>query len=297
MAEAAAIDIEKLQAASKIVKVPLETLQIDRTYQRDPSQRMIDNIADNWDEVASELLLVSDRGTRKESSGVKGGLFLVNGQHRSLAAAKKGIKSMSARVIDLSAAKDPAAIEALFRLRTNVRMGDKPVERFKAQLRAGDEDSLAIDAILRKFDTEINESPSQEQGINAVSTVEKIYRVDNGKLLRETLQLIRDVYGSVGGQYASAHVLSGVAWFILKHSEEVERSRVCEKLKGIGVSALNNRARTIASTMGGTQWQNVYRAIVDIYNERLADKSRLEWRLRGATSFGNRGGARGFTSG
>lgn len=284
--ESGTLNIEELHAKSTIRTIKLADLKVDRSYQRDPSQSLVDKIASEWDEVASELLLVSDRGEGREELWVeKGRFYIVNGQHRSLAAAKKSIKQLSARVIDLSEHPDPAAVESLFRLRTNVRMGDKPAERFKAQVRAGDPKSLAIVQILARFDTEINENPTTDAGINAVASVEKLYDVEEGKLLVETLQLLKDIYGVVGGKSSSAPTMVGLAWFILKHAGESNRTRLVEQLKGVGHAALDRRARTIGSTMGGTLWMNYYRAVVDFYNDRLADKSRLEWRTRGATSF------------
>lgn len=278
-----AVDVEALHAASTIERVRLTELKIDRSYQRDPSQRMVDDIASNWDEVASELLLVSQRGEREDPR--ESGMFIVNGQHRSLGARKKGLEDVWARIIDLTEFEDPAAVEATFRLRTNVRMGDKPLERFKAQVRAGSEESLAIVAILAKFDTEINEAPNLEYGINAVSGVEKLYRVDEGKLLTETLQLIKDTFGHISGKTSSAAMLVGTAWFVLKHSEETSRDRIVERLNAAGTAAIERRARTAQATMGGTLWMNVYRAEVDFYNERLHDNNKLEWRLKGASSF------------
>lgn len=277
------VDVNALHAASAIRKVRLSDQKIDRSYQRDPSQKLVDDIASDWDEVSSELLLVSDRGERETPE--ESGQFIVNGQHRSLGARKRGLEEVWARVIDLTGVEDPAAVEATFRLRTNVRMGDKPLERFKAQVRAGNPESLAIVQILSKFDTEVNVAPNSEYGINAVSAVEKLYRVDDGKLLTEALQLIKDTFGTVSGKASASAMLVGLSWFIIKHSEEVDRNRVVEKLNSAGTAAIERRARTSQSTMGGTLWMNVYRATVDFYNERLHDKSKLEWRLKGASSF------------
>jgi uncharacterized protein DUF6551 len=280
-----AVDVEQLQATSKIRKVNLSELQVDRTYQRDPSMNLVDEIANNWDEVASELLLVSDRGER-QGGDVEGGLWIVNGQHRSLAARKRGIKSVDARIIDLSDLEDPAAVEAVFRLRTNVRMPDKSLERFKAQLRSGNPESVAIEKLLAGFDTEINISGfSQDGGINAVTTIEKLYRADEGVLLTEVLTLIRETYGAFAGRAASAPVLTALAWFVVKHGDEADRGRLISQLKSVGLEALDRRGRTIASTMGGTLWMNYYRAVVDFYNDRLRDSSKLEWKMRGASTF------------
>lgn len=282
-ASAVGVDVEALHAASTIERVKLAELKIDRSYQRDPSQRLVDDIAENWDEVSSELLLVSQRGIRDLAE--ESGLFIVNGQHRSLGARKRNLEDVWARVIDLTEVADPAAVEATFRLRTNVRMGDKPLERFKAQVRAGNPESLAIVDILERFDTEVNVAPNVEYGINAVSGVEKLYRVDDGKLLTETLQLIKDTFGSVSGKQSSSAMMVGLSWFILKHAEETDRTRVVEKLNSAGTAAIERRARTTQASMGGALWMNVYRATVAFYNERLQERNQLEWRLKGASTF------------
>lgn len=290
-ASAVEVDVIALHSASTIEKVRVSELKVDRSYQRDPSQRLVDDIAENWDEVSSELLLVSQRGIRDLAE--ESGMFIVNGQHRTLGARKRNLEEVWARVIDLSEFEDPASIEATFRLRTNVRMGDKPLERFKAQVRAGNPESLAIVDILGRFDTEVNTAPNVEYGINAVSGVEKLYRVDDGKLLTETLQLIKDTFGSVSGKQSSSSMMVGLSWFILKHAEETDRTRVVEKLNSAGTKAIERRARTAQATMGGSLWMNVYRAAVDFYNERLHDNNKLEWRLKGASTFKGSAGSWG----
>jgi hypothetical protein len=284
--------IKELHANSKIEKVALSKLQVDSSYQRDISEKLVDEIANNWDVIASELILVSNRGSRTASGDVKGGLFIVNGQHRSKAGAKLGLTDIDARIIDLRKEEDPAAIEAGFRLKTNVRLGDRSLERFKAQLRAGDPESLAIRDLLSQFDTEINTVPNSEVGINAVVTIEEIYRVDDGSLLREVLTLVQDVWKHVGGDHSKSPLLKGIAWFIEKHAEETDRSRLVHKLEGIGATVLEQRSRTIKLTMGGSLWVNYYRAIVELYNEQLREKQRLAWKLRGSQAL-RRGGGQG----
>lgn len=272
-----------MHAASKILQVPLDKIHVDRSYQRDLSMRLVDQIADNWDEVASELTLISDRGERPEH----GGLFIVNGQHRTAAAKKLQRKKIWARLIDLSAEEDPAAIEASLRLKTNVRLGDRPLERFKAQIRSGDEESLAIQKLLARFDTEINMVPVVDSGINAISTVEMLFRVDNGGLLGETLQVLKNAYPIVGGKHAAAALMKGVAWFIVKH-DPATIDRMTEKLSDLGQQALDRKARTIQATMGGSLWMNYYRAMIETYNEKLSQKQRLDWQMRGVGRFGLR---------
>ena len=273
--------IRELHANSEIKEISLSQLKVDYTYQRDVSEALVDEIANNWDEIASELILVSNRGTRSKEGDVTGGLFIVNGQHRSKAAAKRGEEKIWARVIDLRKIEDPASFEAGFRLKTNVRLGDRPLERFKAQLRAGDPESIAIRDLLARFDAEINVQPNPDTGINCVSTFETIYRLDDGALLKDLLELLKDSYGHVGGKNTQSPLVKGLAWFIEKHSRESDRTRLVSKLQGIGHTQLGARARMSKATQGGSLWLNYYRMIVDIYNEQLRDKNRLQWKQRG----------------
>lgn len=277
--------VDALHANSKIQQVDIEKVQVDRSYQRDPSMALVDKIAEDWNLVASELLLIADRGPRPEGSEVGGGLFIVNGQHRLRAARKLGHKKIWARVIDLRDVEDPAALEAQFRLQTNVRLGDRIHERFKAQLRAGDEESHAIVNLLAKFDTEINLVPTTESGINCITTIELLYRVDEGALLRDTMEIIQAALTVVGGKNVNAGFVKGLAWFIEKHSMDSDRGRVVEKLSVMGVAGMERKARAMQSAWAGPMWLNYYRALVDTYNEKLTPKSRLELSTRGQGAF------------
>jgi hypothetical protein len=280
--------VEEIHAASEIKDIPLPKIRVDRSYQREVSLKLVDKIADEWDVVAAELPIVSDRGPRPEGSEVEGGLFIVNGQHRILAARKLGHTKITCRVINLRKEEDPGSIEAAFRLKTNVRLGDKSSERFKALLRAGDEEAHAIQKLLAKFDTEINLVPTTERGINCISAVEEIYRLDDGSTLTETLEVMRDSFRSIGGKNAGSNIFKAISWFVAKHSGESDRSRLVEKLSVLGVAAWESKARVMQSTMMGSLWLNFYRILVDIYNEKLSEKSRLQWQIRGS---GQRGGA------
>lgn len=281
MATAAAAAAERalpadFHATSKIENVKVEDLKVDRSYQRELSIPLVETIKNNWDEVASELVLVS----RRED----GSLHIINGQHRTAAARLLNLKKIPARVIDGLTVEQEAAL----RLKTNVRLTDRPLERFRAQVAAGDEQSIAIVNILEKFDTQVNLTPSQEEGINAISTVETLYEWDDGYTLKEALTYLRATYGRVGGKYATATLIQGTAWFLSKHEEEANIERLSELQKGLGIGALNQRARVMQSTLGGTLWLNLYRALVDLYNEQLTDKNKLEWRTRGSARLASR---------
>lgn len=280
---------EDHRAASKVGKVELTKLQIDPTYQRTPSPTLVDGIESDYDSVAVGILLVSDRGKRDPAKGVEGGLFLMDGQHRALAARRKGIRYLDARIIDLTEEPDPAAIEARYRLTTNVGLRDRATERFKAQIRAGDAESVHIVKILAQADTFILFNPADEGGLTCISTIEQIYRVDEvGALLANTLELVKEAFGTFQDKAGTSSMLKAMAWFLVANYEDADHHRVIEKLKEIQAAAIDRRARTIQGTMSGSLWFNYYRAIVDVYNERLTDSRRLEWVSRGSKTLGGK---------
>lgn len=284
MAQAATVD--EIHASSEIREVEISKLRVDYSYQRDPSEKLVDEISNDWDSVAAELITVSNRGVRKEGD-VDGGLWIVNGQHRAKAAQKRGHTKIWARVIDLRKEEDPAALEAGFRLKTNRKLSDRPLERFKAQLRSHDQESEAIVKILSFFGAEINTQPTPDVGINCISTIESLYRLDeDGGLLKDSLGVVKDTWEYVGGKNIKAELLKGICWFVEKHANESDRGRLVSKMKGAGIANIENRARTMGLTMGGAMWVNYYRVIVDLYNEQLRDKNRLQWMLRGKQSLG-----------
>lgn len=288
MAALAKEKIATIHASSKIEEVQLSKLHVDRSYQREVQNKLVDEIVAEWDEIASELLLVSNRGPRSADGAIDGGLFIVNGQHRYAAALKLGIPELWARIIDLRKEPDPGMIEAGFRLKTNRGLRDRPGERWKAQIRMGDEDSLAIEKILRMYDTEINFVPRADYGINSVTAIEAIFAIDRGGLLREIMEMIRDIYGQLSGKTVSVYLLKSIGWFIDSHHAEANRSMFVSRMSSISISAFEARSRALQGIRSGTLWVNAYMTMLEIYNEKLDAKNRLEPKLRGAsTAYGS----------
>src|SRR5262249_10893169 len=114
---------------------------------------------------------------------------------------------------------------------------------------------------------------------------EKLYQVDKGRLLTETLAVIRDAFGSVNAKNAPVAMMVSIAWFTLQHEQEVDRNRFVERLHEVGVAAIDRRARTMQATMLGTIWVNYFRVMAEIYNDKLRLGSRLVWKERGASNW------------
>lgn len=271
-----------VERAGTLEVVHIEDLNVDYIYQRDLNSDLVNKIAGSYDMAVAGTIVISRRAN--------GSLWVVDGAHRVAGATLAGEKEMLAQVLSGLDQQTEAAL----RLKGNVKRSDKSAERFKAQVAAGFTESLAIVEILGNFESKLNISaPDTYHGINAISAVESIYRVNKGIMLARVLEMIRDAFGSVGGKTSSVAMLKGIAWLIQKHEREMDRGRMIDKMSRDGVDMIERKARSIKLTHGGALWVNFYRAMIDSYNERLPEKSKLEWKTnRSSQEFGGgRGGS------
>lgn len=263
-------------------KFPISKLHVDRSYQRVPRMALVDQLVRDWDIIAAELILVSDRGAREPVAD--GGHFIVSGQHRVRAAQKKGLKVIPARVIDMTKVDNPAPLEAYYRRLANFRAQDSTMDAFKAKVIEGDPTATAIVKLLAKHKTEVNvANPDPSKGINAVATLEELYDKDEGSVLDETLTLLREVYGEVNPIMASTTMLRAVAWLLDSHSQDIVRNRLVERMQSLTLSQLRSRAIQMQALMGKSRWLSTYCVLLEMYNDKLSNKNQLTATFRGAT--------------
>jgi hypothetical protein len=251
--------------AGSIEAVLIDDLNLDHGYQRDLSADLVQKMAAEWDMAVAGTITVSRRPS--------GQLYIIDGQHRAAAAKLAGETHILAQVLDQKGRAD----EAGMRLKGNVRRGDKALERFRAQLAAGDKSSKAIVEICRNFGTKINQSPDTRHGINAISAVEFIYSIDKGVLLTRTFEVIQKAWGPVEGMNTTTNSMRGIAWMLHRQGMDVDVARLADRLSAEGPEAIERKARSHKAAMGGSLWLNWYRAAIEVYNHRLPEGSRLEW--------------------
>ncbi len=251
----------------------IDDLQVDFRYQRELNQNLVEKILAEWSFLASEVLTISARKISRQE-GYE--YYIVNGQHRAAAAKLAGETEILAFVYYGLTIDE----EADLRLKTNNRRSDTPQERFYAQLTAGKEESLAIQALCTEFGTKINRTANKWTGINCISAMESLYRVDGGLLLRQTLKFLQDAHGEILNTVATEPVIRGTAWFIRQHSAEYNRADAKSRMARIGADSILLKARAHQQAMGGSMWVNYYRAMVETYNHRRAEHNRLEWRTQ-----------------
>lgn len=108
----------------KIADIPVDLLELDHSYQRVETGNA-KNIADNWDDNACEFLLVSYRN---------GKFYVIDGQHRMIAAKIKGIESLPC-VILVGLSKSEEARR--FSVQGMGRRKLTPNDTFKANIECG----------------------------------------------------------------------------------------------------------------------------------------------------------------
>lgn len=264
--------------AGKIEVVALADLKVDPIYQRDLTASFVERLAEKYDVVTAGTIVVSKRPG--------GDLYIVDGQHRAAAAVRAGETQILAQVVDEPSAEE----EARLRLKGNVKRTDRVFEVFRARLASGDPVALDIQRILGEFDTQINMVPTLGQGINAVSAVEKLYKLDNGASLIIVLSMMKKLFGEIRPEIASSDLLKGLTWFLGQHGDAVDMERFERLLKVTGPAALARSARAHKASLGGSLWVNTYRALVTMFNEGLSDASKIEWKTKGSTSWKGAGG-------
>lgn len=256
--------------AGVIEVVDLDDLNIDYVYQRALDHGLINRIAKGWDIAAAGAIKV---GKRDDDT-----LWIIDGQHRAMAAKLAGESHILAQIIpDLN-----RAMEAEQRLKGNTRRTDTAQERFRAQVASENKESLAILELLKQFETTINYTQNAHTGLNCVTTIEALYRVDGGVMLSRVLEVEKDAYDQIGGKSAAVGPLKAIAWFLDKHpAGEYNRNRLAERLRAEGIDSWERKARSHKAAQGGALWVNYYRAMVEIYNHRLPEDKKLPWRLSG----------------
>lgn len=108
----------------KIADIPVDLLELDHSYQRIETGNA-NKIAENWDKDACEFLLVSYRN---------GKFYVIDGQHRMIAAKIKGIESLPCVIFTGLTRSEEAR---RFSIQGNGRKKLAPNDTFKANLECG----------------------------------------------------------------------------------------------------------------------------------------------------------------
>jgi hypothetical protein len=248
-------------------------LKIDETYQRALDDNRVAAIRAEWDRVAS--------GNATFSLRKNGDLFIVDGQHMVVAAILEHEDAVIGEIFTgISVSR-----EADLRLKRNNRRADTALEKFYAQLAKEREtpgEATAIAVLLAEYGAHVNRTINQSTGINCIATVRELYKRDEqGLLLRWTLTLLRDTFGQLEGPVVGTAMMKAVAWFLAGHQGEYDRPKLIGQIDRVGLAEIVDVARGFRRAMGGPDWINQYRALIEIYNRAVRnDAKKLEMKTQ-----------------
>jgi hypothetical protein len=249
-----------------IEEVRIEDLHTD-SYQRSISLTKVENLLANWNEKAVGYALISRRAN--------GDLYVVDGQHRAAALLQRGEKTIKGHIYTGMTVKQ----EAQLRIDTNRRKGDLIWERFKARIVAEDSVALGIREAIESVGGDIRlTSFSGRDSFVALAAAERLYLFDgDGEILRRVLRIVVAAFGKPTSETAPSTVLNAVGHMVVAHPD-LDDDRLAERLNGIGIVLMNQRALHFRGIYTGSKVVNWYRAAVEAYNYKLGKARRLDYK-------------------
>lgn len=265
-----------------IRRVPLRLLNVALAepgpgYQREPNMTRARKIARAWDWGMLDPLVVSER-----KDGPRAGqLFIVDGQHRYLAALENfpEWQELPALVTPMTMEEEARRFARQGENRTNVNTRDL----FRAKLEANDPVAHDIVRVIEDAGWRISFNQTRSgTTIQAVNAAQNIYNHFGRELLALTLHVINGAYPESMEMRTDNRIISGVAHF-LYHFPVIKVNLLIEKLarpEGHPRRLLQNSALYATGTGGGAKGAaSVSRAILDQYNKNTST-NRLDWDLK-----------------
>lgn len=259
---------------AEIDVLPLVGLHVDQQhYQRPLSTSRVNKYAQNWDLAAAGVITVNRR-----SNGL---LYVVDGQHRALAAAKAGETEILAQVFNGLTVDQEAR---LFRIK-NAEIGPmKAIHTFRAALQEGLPEAVDINDVVESLGGVMSHKEGGGHTVVAVAALQAVYRArKNGgrQGLHDVLSIIKDAFGSLERKYANGEMIRGLHFLLTAHEADgIDRRRVVTVMKREGIEGLGAKAGLERQLQGGGGFRNWYRALLRAYNAGRRPDNRLNERNR-----------------
>lgn len=241
--------------------LPLIALRIDRKYQRDVKNTLVNTIGAAFDLALAGYIVVSRRKS--------GALYVIDGQQRMMGARKAGETEILARVFDGLDLKT----EAQYYDKLNDTQPQNTHERFKAAYVAGDPDVHAIYNIVHSFGAAIYGIDGKgDDTIAAIAALRSVFKQGNEWGLTSTLATIRLAFDEVSRTTTPSGFLKAIFYFIDRH-DGIDQQRLAKRISETGIIVLKQRA--IAFTTNAADATGYYIALVEAYNHRLSEQKKL----------------------
>lgn len=209
---------------SSVEMVSPPKVQIDEAYQRTEAvnEGRINKIAANFDFVKFGVAVVGRRDD--------GSLWAVDGQHRLLGAAKRGVYEVPCLIFESSGRHEEAR---LFHELNKERTGVSALSAFKACVAMGEEEAVAIKSLLSSFGYSL--AKGRDGYFQCASALRQAYQ--SGTLAR-VLALISECHQVGSGasddwkhMFGKASFIQSFAYIFRAAGEEIDEKFLCERIK------------------------------------------------------------------
>lgn len=243
--------------------LPVQDMFVDHSYQRELDLPRARRIAESWERPLVGVLDVSDRGEDHQPR-----YAVVDGQHRYAAAKLRNPAAvLVANVhVGLSVRDEAQLFYEIDRRRTRLTTWD----RWNARRGAGDSTVLAIDDIAGGLGLQVENTPTNGS-IRCVATCEKILQLGGPKLLRETLELVVEVWG-VEPEAFDAPLLHGTALVLYHFGSELNTERLADAMIDCSPRQFKAKAIALREIERGTMPKLAAMVVVSTYNRSKGPK-------------------------
>ncbi len=207
----------------------------------------------------------------------KGGYWVIDGQH-SLAAAKEVLsldakQQLFCRVYHAESEADAANLC----LALNDRKAWRTLQRFGQRITAKDPVALALVKIAGEFGYRVEDMGKMRGYITAVAALERIYKMDQGGHLWQTLHFVTEAWGNKDPDGVSANVLHGVTAVIKRDGKGIDKNFAHKLTKSLSSQRLIGDARALSRIHRCSVPQAIAVRLVQEYNVKRKTGRLKSW--------------------
>jgi DNA-binding phage protein len=241
---------------SRFEVLPLDQFFVDEDYQR-PLTSLSGDIGALYLPPLVGTIIASERKVTRRTPA----LAIIDGQTRWAGAGTAGETEIPALIYSGLTKKDEALIFALLQMK---RRNISTYQRYRAMVQAGDPEMKAIERLVNEQGFTLSpDEPSAS--VRAISALERTYR-RSPDLLRETLWVIAQAWGTNDREAVSSDIVQGMATFI--EAAEPDMDRLVARLRTVNPKILKFNAAAIRHGRSGGGGG---------YNRAMADAIRTEY--------------------
>lgn len=242
--------------------IDIASLDVDRGYQRDLDDRIVNHIVGNYNPELMHPVDVVSRGNCK--------YYALDGQHRIAAHRALGLDKVYCRILPSRTESD----EARLFLGLNGDLDGKrhavaAFSKFRARLKANEPIALEIADVVKRAGLRLTPHKASH-GVTAVQALEWVHTRHTN--LERTLMILTMWQDGDAGAYDNGFIRH-VSGFLAVHEDAVD-SQTVSVLREVSTEELKKKIKATKADFGGTLSEAATRTIRALYNARCKGRMR-----------------------